>query len=173
MKQRTAIKIFKRAWTDERSMRCWFRKQGYTRAQVEAAIRRTPDDVMRRVIEQPKETRHWGRSTTCTRHYVTSQIGDGRAILILVPLATRPESYAVRFDSRMDAWSDYCGEWGDCVIDAVYEAVEEEYGSNEFWCETCNHSDCDCECCESERWFPALNLSCGSSWGYWPERKYD
>lgn len=115
------------------------------------------------IIEAPHSQYLWGTEYPSESDaYVSAPLGDGKQLVCLTPLATRPNSYALRVDSSWDI-----EDFGDHVEDC-YEAIEEEYGCrDDEWYPDDDEPD------EPPEWWgewPALNCSCGCTWGryYWP-----
>jgi hypothetical protein len=131
-------------------------------------------EELRAKIEQPIAMLHWGQERVCTPRLVDEVFGDGKVLLRLYPLNTRPNHYFVRVDTTWD--EEMIGEelnpmYMHEVMDSVCEAIEEQFGSALCgWCGGrygCNKGSV-CEGCadSTEEWseFPALDDSCGSAW---------
>lgn len=169
MKQRTAKKIAKRVATERcKSIRQRYRwrgrrRQGYRCRTIVAALRVLPDQLLRRLIENPEKTRFWGRNYTITPRYVSGKIGDGGRLCFYTQLNTRPNYYVLRIDSRV-------GVRDLNEFDEICDAIDDEYGSVNFHCDTCDRdwSEGDCDDCDGDRNWPRLDDDCGSSWGCWP-----
>lgn len=100
--------------------------------------------------------RFWGCSYTITPRLLHTQFGDGKRVMHLTPLATRPDYYIFCFDSKSDIDSDAFYD----ELDYIYMALEDEFGRSEEDWEHDNgrtyHKHHD---------FPAFNDSCGTCWG--------
>lgn len=114
---------------------------------------------LRAAIERRCKVRHWGSDYTVTPRLVSEVFGDGRQLIWLQPLNTRPNYYVVRIDS---AWNrSNLAQEGDVLcdhLDEIYDAIDDEYGRA--------HKADEDEC----RDFPALDLDAGCAWGEqeWP-----
>lgn len=114
---------------------------------------------LRKVIERRQRTSLWGKTYYRTPRLVTEVFGDGRQLIWLTPLATRPNWYIVRIDSRWQLSNHATeGELFHDHKDEVYDSIEAEYGES------------DDDYGGERREWPALNLSCGCGWGEedWP-----
>jgi hypothetical protein len=90
----------------------------------------------------------WGTEYKITPLLVEEIFGDGKQLIWLEPLATRPNYYVVRVDSKWDI--DNGGRDPLCDhLDDIYEAIENEYGDSD----------------RGEGGWPALSTSCGMRWG--------
>ena len=121
----------------------------------------SPDDhvhaALKAAIEVETEAWHWGSKTTVTPYVCDKVFGDGRALLRLVPLNTRPCYYVVRIDS---AWSIEGDAFHDALEDGIYAAIEEQFGTA--------HDEED-ETEDGDPW-PAFDDGSGCSWDLmdWP-----
>ncbi len=95
----------------------------------------------------------WGGDYMVTPRLLDHVEGNGLLVIYFTPLATRPNWYVLRIDSK---WGDLDDDdWYD-HLDQVYEDLEDQFGQaswqddNDEW--------------QSEPW-PALDDSCGSTWG--------
>ena len=103
----------------------------------------------------------WGQ-----RHFVTPRLvdwihGDGKKLIWYEPMATRPDYYIARIDSKVD--TDNCGKppvFCDEVLEDLLSAIEDQYGR--AW-ERWEHDNG--RTYERHNLFPALSDDCGSSWG--------
>ena len=101
----------------------------------------------------------WGSRYRITPILVDKIFGDGEKVIHLTPLATRPNYYIIRVDSKWDC--DNSGEEAICDhLEELYEAIEEEYGTHiDTWYHENGRT-------YTKHWpFPALNADCGASWG--------
>lgn len=127
--------------------------------------------------------RFWGRMHWISPRLVREVFGDGRTLLEIQPLNTRPDFYVIRVDSSVGK-----RELFDCTVDgtedgedlaeAILCAIEDEYGHRD-------ECDCRCKACDDQRCedcrnqkrhdrgqpWPALNADSGYSWGtrWWPD----
>lgn len=126
---------------------------------------------LRKLIEVEHVCRFWGDDYNITPRLVDKILGDGKQLIQLEPLNTRPDYYVVRIDSRWNLDDD---DVDDADADAnfiihhlgeIYNAIDEQFGAK---CE-CEDPD-DCECDEGQG-FPVLSTDCGVSWGDmdWPQ----
>lgn len=99
----------------------------------------------------------WGQKYMITPRLIEWIHGDGRKLLSFTPLATRPDYYVVRVDSKADLDGD---GFHDGLLEEIYEAIEDQfYRSEETW-----EHDNGRTYHKHNPW-PALNDSCGCSWG--------
>jgi len=83
--------------------------------------------------------------------------GDGKLLIYLVPLATRPDYYIMRVDSSVEKLIEEDGDEIRELVDLEFmEDIIVEFGHHES-------EDDDGE--PSYDPFPALNDSCGFTWG--------
>ena len=83
--------------------------------------------------------------------------GDGQCLIYLIPLATRPNYYIMRVDSSVREMIDDDGDEIRELVDEEFLCeIEDEFGRREDEDEDGN---------ETLEPFPALNDSCGFSWG--------
>ena len=125
-------------------------------------------NITRESVEREQTAAMWGQEYKITPRLVETPIGDGKKIIGFCPLDTRPNYYVIRVPSTwvLDNWSRF----GESLVehtDAIYEAIEDEYGS--ALCDSCGglYGDENGGCCEGEleRPFPALNDESGvSTW---------
>jgi hypothetical protein len=117
------------------------------------------------VIETPTVGFLWGQRCEFTPAVCSRVFGDGRALLALAPLNTRPRYYVVRIDSSWKNDGEDAPENADHLrehLDDIYDALSEDFGDAE---------DEDAED-DAERFrdWPALDLSVGTQWSRmsWP-----
>ncbi len=127
---------------------------------------------LRRVIEVTRQVRFWGAEYTITPRLVTRPLGNGRQLMTLVPLNTRPNFYVARVDDRWSSSNYDSDAFIDEGLDDLIDLIEEQFGTCDFECSECGeawHSTSDCAC-QQERQFPALDASSGYCWNYrdWP-----
>lgn len=88
---------------------------------------------LRGLIERPERVRFWGRMHTITPTLIAKTFGDGKLLICITPLATRPNHFVVRVDSRTEDVRDPAPQmprdahaYG--LLDDIMEAAEEEFG---------------------------------------------
>lgn len=112
--------------------------------------------ALKAAIEVPTERSLWGDTSTVVPALADKVFGDGRALLVLTPLSTRPNFFIVRIDSGWTIGDEGINHdlW-DHLAD-IYGALEDQFGPAED----------DGEC---HPW-PAVDLDSGSSWARadWP-----
>lgn len=117
-------------------------------------------DKLRARVEQPYSTRFWGGNYTITPLLVTEVFGDGKVLMGIRPLNTRPNYYVVRVDSKF-AESDKnpspreSDEWFDFLDNELYDAIADQFGSADAEDDDGNPV--------REDW-PALDLDSGCGW---------
>ncbi len=91
--------------------------------------------------------------------------GDGKLVIFVTPLATRPNRYVLRVDSKWakgdlndDAWRDH--------MDEIYNDLKDGFGRAEEEYEHDNGRTYH----KHNPW-PALHASCGSLWGIYAKLK--
>jgi hypothetical protein len=131
----------------------------------------SPEDqvhaALKASIEVETKGSLWGGSATFVPYVSDTVWGDGRSLLLLQPLNTRPCYYVVRIDStwRVEGdrdWPDGAPEVWD-FIDEIEVELESEFG------EACE-SDEDDPDEELPRPWPAFNGNSGCGWDRmeWP-----
>lgn len=74
------------------------------------------------------QTAHlWGELHRVIPAIVEQHLGNGRRLIRITPLNTRPNYYLIRVDSR---WSMDSDDWYD-HLEEIYEAITEEFGEKE------------------------------------------
>jgi hypothetical protein len=121
-----------------------------------AKARRARVNELRKLVERRYRTTFWGGKYLVSPKLVSEAFGDGKRLIHMTPLNTRPQYYVVRVDSKCDTTSD---EFRD-QLDAIYDAIDDQFGNT------------SCESMEDEPW-PAHNDNCGHCWGKmeWPTVK--
>lgn len=125
-------------------------------------------DIDRGKVEALYLTRFWGSECSCAPRFIEAALGDGDVLLVLQPLATRPDYYMIRVDSSWHLHNcrvceDQCPDELFEHLDEIYEAIEDEYGEKDR-VRYLNENELDPgENPHSEDW-PVLNLDCGSTW---------
>lgn len=125
-------------------------------------------DRLRRQIETPRMGYLWGQKAgVFTPRLLDKVWGDGRRLFAVYPIFQRPKYVAARVGSSVKSLVDE-DEHGHCVIDAIYDAAEDQFGR-------CHCRDCDED--DDEPYpecdgFPAdADWGGGSSWSAldWPD----
>jgi hypothetical protein len=100
-------------------------------------------------LTKPHFRELWGRKYKVEPALVEKVFGDGKKLLCLTPLMTRPNYYVVQIDSK---WELDAYEFLD-RLEEIYDAIEEQYG-------------CDGDEFEGDEppEFPTLHHG-GSTWG--------
>lgn len=77
--------------------------------------------LFRRLVERPERCRFWGQPYTITPRLIGRIFGDGKHLICITPLATRPNYFVVRVDS---------GPAFDIhdILNSAIDAAEEEFG---------------------------------------------
>jgi hypothetical protein len=101
-------------------------------------------------LEKPYWTRFWGRRCKVKPKLVTAVLGDGKTLISLTPLNTRPQHYFVFIDSSWFPTQD--GEEIYDHLDEICDAIEDEFG--------CKYYDGN----PKPNGWPALDLDAGCSW---------
>jgi len=114
---------------------------------------------LRALVERPVRCTFWGSSYVITPRLIAERFGDGKCLLCVEPMATRPNYFVVRVDSMLrypgDPWPDNSQV---SFIERVMCAAEEEYGY---------HGDEDERDSDGNetRDFPVTNWGIGCAWG--------
>jgi hypothetical protein len=91
----------------------------------------------------------WGRRRRITPRLIDKIFGDGKQIIYITPLNTRPNYYIVCIDSKVDISGD---SFLDSVLGEIQEEIEGQYGPS-----------------SGPRGgmykFPAPDWDCGYAWG--------
>jgi hypothetical protein len=101
----------------------------------------------------------WGRDYFVTPRLLNFIHGDGLQVIAIQPLATRPDRYLVRVDSKVSLDNSDHDALVDGVLQEIYGAIENEWGSSE---EDWEHDNG--RTYHRHNPWPALNDSCGCSW---------
>ena len=169
MRMRTARKISRRG-------NRWFYKNDPVFARAQRRLARFYNrnlDALKSIIEVPTIQKLWGQPHTIVPRVVDEKFGDGMQLIWLSPINNRPMYYVCRIDSATNL-SNHSNKRPFCdrELDNLYEAVEVQFGSEDFECDLCGgcefdtDSTCECQAARSEA--PSLNGGC--SWGSmeWP-----
>lgn len=129
---------------------------------------------LRAIIEKPYTTRFWGRECRCEPKFVTKKLGNGKLLLAVQPLNTRPNYYVIRVS---DKWQGKMNtdDWSDYVEEVVYEAIIDEYSEKERERECLaedlraagiepNGSNTDLAGNEDRLDWPVMSLDSGGAW---------
>lgn len=107
-------------------------------------------------LERPYRTKFWGRRHLVKPRLLNRTFGDGKKLLGLQPLNTRPQYYVVRIDSTwaINNWDD--GETVMEHLEELLDAAEEQFGKAWY--------DDDPPHRKNGRPWPALNDDVGTCW---------
>ncbi len=110
---------------------------------------------LRKLIERPERVQFWGSWYTVTPRLISRIFGDGKLLMCVSPLATRPNRFVVRVDSSTPDPRDPFPATGQVsLLEDIMCAAEEEYG---------DYNDEDIT--DEERMFPIVDWGVGCSWG--------
>ena len=121
---------------------------------------------LRKVIERPQVRHLWGQPSKVTPRLITRIFGDGKCLLGVQPLDTRPNYFVVRVDSSTkDPRDDFPGaDWPRIgrpelsLLDQIMDAAEEEYGYHG------DEEELDAKGNDA-RPFPVVDWGIGCTWG--------
>ena len=107
----------------------------------------------------PKTVTLWGQPYhNHTPVLIDAVHGDGQCLIYIIPLAARPDYYILRVDSSVRKMIENDGDEICELMDLeLYDMIEDEVGQYQEY----NDDDGD----DVFNPWPALNLTCGSSWG--------
>lgn len=118
---------------------------------------------LRALIERPERCQFWGSNYVITPRLIAERFGDGKMLVCITPIMTRPDYFVARVDSSTKSVLDRCidcrarSPFGrETLLDAIADAQEEEYGYYDNEDEDGNRED---------RGFPWVDWSDGCSWG--------
>ena len=74
------------------------------------------------------KTRLWGEEYETTPTLVHTVFGDGRSVVTLDPLSSRPDYYVILADSSIKHFEDFLDYLRENE-ELVFQAIEEEYGN--------------------------------------------
>jgi len=119
---------------------------------------------LRQLIEVEYVCKFWGDDYTITPRLVDRVFGDGKQLIQLEPLNTRPNYYIVRIDSSWNIDNDDDTDLFIDHLDEIYNAIEEQFGAK------CQHTDPDDCGCDEDQGFPVLSADSGVGWDEmdWP-----
>jgi len=110
-------------------------------------------DMLRQIVEVEQDAELWGTVYRITPRLVTGVLGDGKQLIWVSPICTRPNYYVARIDSahQLSNWSDDTDHTPDTWLDDLYELIEDDFGNGN----------------DSEEYlpFPTLRADNGCSWG--------
>jgi hypothetical protein len=112
------------------------------------------------LLEKPYFTKFWGQRCKVRPKFCRTALGDGKKLIFVTPLNTRPDHYLIRVDS---SWDDSNYSDRDCIgnhIEEIYDALEEWFGYY-FDGESSEYEQTDGE---YPGW-PVTHLDSGSCWG--------
>lgn len=78
--------------------------------------------TLKPLIEKRQTVRFWGEKCLIKPLLVNKTLGDGKKLLWLEPMMTRPNYYVIRVDSKWDSEKD---------LEATIEAIVDEYSERE------------------------------------------
>ena len=118
---------------------------------------------LRKVVEKPYRSRWWGAVCTIEAKLLPGRFGDGKFLVGIEPLNTRPQFYVVRVDSKWMPTKNenplQSDDWYEFLEIDLLPALEGYFGS------------VDCEDDEGNRLgdgedggWPCVNLQVGCSW---------
>lgn len=119
---------------------------------------------LRALIERPERCTFW-QPYTITPRLIEKGFGDGRLLICVTPLATRPNYFVVRIDSRTKDLREPApvesairkrGGYDVSLLEDIMCAAEEEYGY--FGDERDASGD-------ETRYFPVVDWGVGCAWG--------
>lgn len=115
---------------------------------------------LRRLIERPERCQFWGQWYTITPRLIGQVFGDGKNLICVTPLATRPNYFVVRIDSSVRDVRDPFpadGQWS--LLEDIMLAAEDEYGRFGM------DDDGDTYKGDDPRGFPVADWGIGCAWG--------
>lgn len=127
--------------------------------------------TLRRLIEIEQTVRHNGEQHTIKPRLVEAVFGDGKQLIGLAQLGTRPNYYVVRIDSLWDARETdhpFVRSVLRDHLEKIYRAIGEQFGKlpdpEKLRCKGCGKVTCKACCGRSADCWPTLNLDYGSWW---------
>jgi hypothetical protein len=129
---------------------------------------------LKAIIEKPYITRWWGQDHRCEPKFVEKKLGNGKMLLGVQPLNTRPNYYVIRVS---DKWRGKMSghDWFNYVEEVIYEAIIDEYSEKERERETLaedlraagimpDGSNTDLHGNEDRLGWPVMSLDSGCAW---------
>lgn len=122
---------------------------------------------LRSLIERPEKCIFWGGTYTRTPRLIARVFGDGKLLICITPLVTRPNYFVVRIDSKtknvqepapLDSELVARGGCDVSLLEEIMLAAEEEYGR--FG----DEEECDQQG-DDLRGFPVVDWGFGCTWG--------
>lgn len=117
---------------------------------------------LRERIERRRATSLWGQKRFVTPRLLDRVFGDGKQLIWLSGINTRPAYWVVRIDSKwsISNWnpSPNPSDW----LEDVYQAIEEEFGTGEKE---------DASLYANAKFPQACDLGAGTSWGFYGLRR--
>lgn len=90
---------------------------------------------LKKVVEKPYPSRWWGQDCTIEAKLLPGRFGDGRFLIGIEPLNTRPQFYVARVDSKWRPTRNHnplqSDEWF-YFLEELYLALEDHFGSVNF-----------------------------------------
>lgn len=126
-----------------------------------------------RRFTRPHYVRFWGRDYTVTPTAAKGYLGDGRQLLWLQPLNTRPEYYLIRIDSawKVDSSDEWHGRLEEDIIEKLIDEFSEKEREREYLAEDLREQGIDLDGWNTDLagnddrlGFPVLSLDSGFCW---------
>lgn len=113
--------------------------------------------IVRALVEVSYDSKFWGQPARVDPRFVEAVLGDGRQLLGMTTLDSRPNYYVIRVDSNWHLsmcrkCENHCPDQLFEHLEEIYEAIENEYGRA-----------LDEETGEKDPW-PAFDDESGCSW---------
>ncbi|KKL57400.1 hypothetical protein LCGC14_2235790 [marine sediment metagenome] len=113
----------------------------------------------------------WGEEMNTTPTIVHTVFGNGRSLVTLRPMSTRPDYYVILADSSITSYGDFLNFMREHE-ELVFQAIEEEYGNVDWqYDEDDNEIETPGECEWNEGEMP-LDTSCGYTTGFFNEQPF-
>jgi hypothetical protein len=137
-------------------------------------------ETLRQHIAQEQEVIFWGQGYRITPLLINAVLGDGKKLVGIQPLNTRPNYYVIRVESGWDLsnWGD-----GDLFVhhlEDVYEAIEDQFSEiereREYLIEDgVSPERADLAYYPEELGWPVFSLDSGVGWFEldWPRKSVD
>jgi hypothetical protein len=115
---------------------------------------------LRKLIEVEETGRFWGEEYKIIPQFVEAKIGNGRLLLGLQPLNTRPNYYVIRVDSKEDLHDQM-----DDIIDAIIDEYSDIESEREYLIDDgVNPEDADLANFEGDMGWPVFSGDSGCAW---------